>query len=94
MNFIIAHEQDPKKYLETTIDLSFASKKWLRTVMVRRKSKSWFIRQHLETCVFSYVAAELKSGDLCVRGSEQYADYREQAGKAGRVIPIFQLVPR
>ena len=78
MNFIIAHEQDPKKYLETTIDLSFASKKWLRTVMVRRKSKSWFIRQHLETCVFSYVAAELKTGDLCVAGSEQFADYREQ----------------
>src|SRR5438105_993121 len=78
MNFIIAHEQDPKKYLETTIDLSFASKKWLRTVMVRRKSKSWFIRQHLETCVFSYVAAELKAGDLCVVGSEQFADYRDQ----------------
>ena len=46
--------------------------------MVRRKSKSWFIRQHLETCVFSYVAAELKTGDLCVAGSEQFADYREQ----------------
>jgi TnpA family transposase len=79
MNFIIAHEQDPKKYLEATIDLSsFASKKWLRTVMVRRKSRSWFIRQHLETCVFSYVAAELKVGDLCVEGSEQFADYRDQ----------------
>jgi len=46
--------------------------------MVRRKSKSWFLRQHLETCVFSYVAAELKTGDLCVAGSEQFADYREQ----------------
>ncbi len=78
MNFIIAHEQDPKKYLEATIDLSFASKKWLRTVMVRRKGKSWFLRQHLETCVFSYVATELKTGDLCVAGSEQFADYREQ----------------
>src|SRR6266851_4939454 len=52
MNFIMAHEQASKKYLEATIDLSFASKKWLRTVMVRRKRKSWFIRQHLETCVF------------------------------------------
>jgi hypothetical protein len=36
------------QYLEATIDLSFASKKWLRTVMVRRKGKSCFIRQHLE----------------------------------------------
>jgi hypothetical protein len=39
---------------------------------------AWYIRQHLETCVFSYVAEELKSGDLCVAGSEQYADYRDQ----------------
>ncbi|MGI9059669.1 MAG: Tn3 family transposase [Ktedonobacteraceae bacterium] len=46
--------------------------------MVRRKSKSWHIRQHLETCVFSYVAEELKTGDLCVAGSEQFADYRDQ----------------
>jgi Tn3 transposase DDE domain len=40
--------------------------------------KDWFIRQHLETCVFSYVAAELKTGDLCVRGSEQFTDYWDQ----------------
>ncbi len=78
MNFIIAHEHDSKKYLEATIDLSFASKKWLRTVQVRRKRKSWFIRQHLETCVFSYLAAELKTGDLCVANSEQFGDYRNQ----------------
>jgi hypothetical protein len=78
MAFILEHEQDPKKYLEATIDLSFASGDWQRTVQTRRKHKDWFIRQHLETCVFSYVAAELKTGDLCVRGSEQFADYRDQ----------------
>ena len=78
MNFIIAHEHDPKKYLEATHDLSFASAKWQRTVMGRRKSKSWHIRQHLETCVFSYVAEELKTGDLCVAGSKQFADYCDQ----------------
>ena len=32
--------------------------------------------------------------DLADRVYPQYADYREQAGKAGRVIPIVQLVPR
>ena len=67
MNFIIAHERDSKKYLEATLDLSFASAKWQRTVLVRRKRKSWYIRQHLETCVFSYVAEELKTGGLCGR---------------------------
>jgi len=76
--FILEHEQDTKKYVETTIDLSFASGDWQHTVMVRHKHKECFLRQHLETCVFSYIAAELKSGDLCVRGSEQYADYRDQ----------------
>ena len=78
VTLILEHEQDPKKYLEATIDLSFANKDWQRTVMVRRRRSDWFIRQHLETCVFSYVAAELKTGDLCVRGSEQFADYRDQ----------------
>ena len=78
MQFIIAHEHDSKKYLEATFDLAFASQKWQRTVLVRRKRKSWFVRQHLEACVFSYVAAELKTGDLCVGGSEEFADYRDQ----------------
>lgn len=78
MDFIIAHEHDTKKYLAATVDLSFASEKWLRTVCKRRKGKDWFLRQHLETCVFSYVALELKTGDLCVAGSEQFADYRDQ----------------
>ena len=78
MNFLIAHEYDPKKYLEATFELPFASQKWQRTVLVRRKRKTWFVRQYLETCVFSYLVAELKTGDLCVQGSEQFADYRDQ----------------
>lgn len=32
--------------------------------------------------------------DLADRVFPEYADYRERAGKAGRVIPIFQLVAR
>jgi deazaflavin-dependent oxidoreductase (nitroreductase family) len=32
--------------------------------------------------------------DLADRVFPQFADYREWAGKAGRVIPIIQLVPR
>ena len=32
--------------------------------------------------------------ELADRVFPEYADYRERAGKAGRVIPIFQLVPR
>jgi hypothetical protein len=32
--------------------------------------------------------------ELADRVYPQYADFREQAGKAGRVVPIVQLVPR
>jgi len=78
IQFIITHEHSPKQYLEATFGLPFASKKWQRTIQVRRKGKIWFSRHHLETCVFSYLADELKSGDICVVGSEQFADYRDQ----------------
>src|SRR5258708_22788874 len=78
MQFIIANEHSPKQYLEATFDLRYASKKWQRTVLVKRKGKMWFGRHHLETCVFSYLADELKSGDICVQGSEEFSDYRDQ----------------
>src|SRR5450631_2106692 len=78
MKFLIAHEHSSKKYLDATLDLSFASQKWVRTVIVQHKGKSCYVRQHLETCIFSAIAAELKTGDLCITGSEQFADYRSQ----------------
>lgn len=39
---------------------------------------SQLVRQQFEVCVFTYLAAELKSGDACVVDSENYADFREQ----------------
>jgi phosphoglycerate dehydrogenase-like enzyme len=86
MRFIIANEQSPKQYMEATFDLPFASKKWQRTVLVRRKGKTWFARHHLETCVFSYLAEELKSGDLCVAGSEQFTPNRSLAGMTATIL--------
>lgn len=35
-------------------------------------------RRHFEVCVFTQLMSELKSGDLCLPGSDQFADYREQ----------------
>jgi hypothetical protein len=78
MEFLLAHEQSRKEELEADLDLSFASEAWQRILVARRKTQHRLVRRHLEACIFSYVAAELKTGDLCVRGSEQFADYREQ----------------
>jgi TnpA family transposase len=47
-------------------------------VLVNSKDVTKVMRRHFEVCIFSYLAAELKSGDICVLGSEAYADYREQ----------------
>ena len=67
-------------WLPTGIDLSFASDAWQRRVRVRRRvrnrRKVQIVRRQLEVCVFTYLAHELKTGDLCVAGAEQYADYR------------------
>ena len=59
-------------------DLKFASVQWQRLVLEQLEQPKRMNRRHLEVCVFSYLAAELKSGDICVLGSGDYADYREQ----------------
>src|SRR2546425_1134704 len=78
VEFLLTHEQRRGEYFTETLDLSFASREWQRIIMIRHNNKDVLVRRHLETCIFSYVAAELKTGDLCVRGSEQFADYRAQ----------------
>ena len=35
-------------------------------------------RRLFELCLFTQVMTELKSGDLCIPGSETYGDYRDQ----------------
>lgn len=78
LTFLVEHEQHRGKYLPNVIDLSFANEQWQRTIYVRRKKQVMLDRRHLEVCIFTHVAAELKTGDFCVLGSEQFADYREQ----------------
>lgn len=64
--------------VEATVDLSFASDQWRHTVEVHTNRGVRLARRHFEVCVFSYLAAALKAGDIAVAGSDTYADYREQ----------------
>ncbi len=81
LEFVLANQHhhgewvpyDPKE-----LDLGFASELWQRTILVRRRRRLKIARRHLEVCVFVYLAYELKTGDLSVAGSEQYADFRTQ----------------
>ncbi|HEY9830488.1 MAG TPA: hypothetical protein V6D26_07915 [Stenomitos sp.] len=78
INFLLTLEDRRSEWIEAKVELSFASELWQRTVLARKEGSTVYIRRHFEVCVFSYLAAELKSGDICIKGSGTFADYREQ----------------
>jgi hypothetical protein len=51
--------------------------------------KKAYDRRHFEVCVFSALADELRSGDIAVHGSEEYADYREQLLSWEACVPLI-----
>jgi hypothetical protein len=59
------------------VDLSFAPEAWGKILRDRRRP-SRLVRRHFEACVFSYLAAELRAGDIAVVGSESFANLHEQ----------------
>ena len=57
------------------LDLSFASEQWQRLVR-SRKHPGRLDRRHFEACVFTYLAEQLRTGDVAVWGSEAYANWQ------------------
>jgi hypothetical protein len=55
----------------------FASAAW-RKILRDKDHPGMLVRRHLEVCVFSYLAAELRSGDIAVAGSDSYANLHAQ----------------
>src|SRR6516165_4813495 len=63
------------------LNLSFVADKWWPLVTGnkdRGASVSCVDRRYFELCVFSNMMLELKSGDLCAPGSDQFSDYRKE----------------
>jgi TnpA family transposase len=58
------------------VNLSFASERWQN--LVRGEGGDRLNRRQLEICVFSHLATALQSGDICITGSESFADYRQE----------------
>ncbi|EMX0193121.1 Tn3 family transposase [Bacillus cereus] len=77
LKFLLENEKRKVEHLPSDIDLSFASEQWKHTIRVEKRTDLLY-RKRLEICIFSYLASELKTGDLSVKGSEKYADYRQQ----------------
>lgn len=74
INLLLEYENRRITLIEEKIDFSFTNERWKKTIIQGDKIS----RQHFEVCVFSSLAAEIKSGDISIYGSETYADYREQ----------------
>lgn len=63
------------------IDLSWISEKWTKLLTGHTgkvTNNEPLNRRHLEVCVLYEIMKDLKSGDLCIKGSYKYSDYREQ----------------
>ncbi|MFD7620553.1 Tn3 family transposase [Streptomyces sp. NPDC059802] len=60
-----------------TIDISFATQNWRKAVLDKTRPGR-FVRKHFEAMVFTHLAEELRTGDVAVVGSEEYADWSEQ----------------
>ncbi|HRH45667.1 MAG TPA: Tn3 family transposase [Pyrinomonadaceae bacterium] len=78
LEYLIESENRKSENLESKIDLDFAAEKWKLLVLKMADGLLVLDRKHFEVCVFSYLGQELKSGDIAIPDSEEYADYRHQ----------------
>ena len=90
--FLIAHRKSRQDRLiireegagvETApcLDLSFVGEPWWPFVVPETQPKeepTHVSRRWFELCTITEVMRELKSGDLCIPGSDRYSDFREQ----------------
>lgn len=80
LNFLKStrHRRSDFLTLDEEVDLSFISKKWKRYVYVGKPKDKKVNRRYLELCAFSYLANDLRSGDLFIEGADAFSDYRLQ----------------
>jgi TnpA family transposase len=77
-NFAYANRTKTREWLPGTLDLSFANQVWQHLIKGGDKEAPLLNRRWLEVCIFSCLASELKSGDVYVPNSQDYADTRER----------------
>ena len=86
LGFLMRHRQSKRDALDIegedgTLDLSWVPEKWWKLVTgsANRNAVTKTVdRRQFEVCVFSEVMQQLKSADLCIEGSNQFGDYREE----------------
>jgi TnpA family transposase len=72
------HPLSRQKYIPDTLDIGFASQRWQTFVRVKNGEDTVLDHRSLEVCVLIHMANAFQSGDLFVRDSGAFGDYREQ----------------
>jgi TnpA family transposase len=75
----------------TVLDVSFASEDWQCAIRDRRHP-GMFVRRHLEACVLTYLAEQLRTGDVAVAGAQAYANWADQLltpAECAQLLPAF-----
>ncbi len=78
LKFLLNNSHRRGEWLKGELDLSFLSQQWQKLVIFNQVKETKIVRRHFEVAIFSYLADELKSGDIAVSGSFNYSDWREQ----------------
>lgn len=75
---VLANETRKAEWIADEVDLSFTTDRWQKLIRRATDNGNPTNRRYLEICVFSHLASELRSGGVCIDGSETFADYRKQ----------------
>lgn len=78
LEVVLANEQRKAEWIADEVNLSFASERWHKLVRRSHGHGHPTNRRYLEVCVFSHLSKELRNGDVCIDGSEAFADDRKQ----------------
>ncbi|MFJ2703522.1 hypothetical protein ACIO3R_10010 [Streptomyces sp. NPDC087428] len=60
-----------------TVDIAFSTQNWRKAVLDETRPGR-FVRKRFEAMVLTHLAEELRTGDVAVVGSEEYASWSEQ----------------
>jgi len=88
LRFVLEHEPHRAEWLalredetEALGNLAWVSDAWWKLVTgetKRDRKPGRLQRRYFELCVFTQLLWDLKSGDACIEGSAEFADYREE----------------
>lgn len=78
IKFMLNNYGATREYYDDNIDLPFMNTFWKNRVCKKVNGENKLKRKELEACVMDYLSKGLNSGDLYVKGADNYADYRAE----------------